>query len=98
MNSSASRIKIVHQQVEKLIEEIALLKNDKNEMINTNLALVKEIDDQKRELEDLNQKMQTLKLAKSIRGDDKPQETKELKRKINEYIKEIDRCIALLNH
>jgi|TARA_B100000497_G_C7630732_1_gene379100 acetolactate synthase small subunit len=98
MNSSASRIKIVHQQVEKLIEEIALLKNDKNEMINTNLALVKEIDVQKRELEDLNQKMQTLKLAKSIRGDDKPQETKELKRKINEYIKEIDRCIALLNH
>ena len=75
MNSSASRIKIVHQQVEKLIEEIALLKNDKNEMINTNLALVKEIDVQKRELEDLNQKMQTL-----------------------EYIKEIDRCIALLNH
>ena len=98
MNSSASRIKIVHRQVEKLIEEIALLKNDKNEMINTNLALVKEIDVQKRELEDLNQKMQTLKLAKSIRGDDKPQETKELKRKINEYIKEIDRCIALLNH
>ena len=98
MNSSASRIKIVHQQVEKLIEEIALLKNEKNEMINTNLALIKEIDDQKRELEDLNQKMQTLKLAKSIRGDDKPQETKELKRKINEYIKEIDRCIALLNH
>ena len=98
MNSSASRIKIVHQQVEKLIEEIALLKNDKNEMINTNLALVKEIDVQKREIEDLNQKMQTLKLAKSIRGDDKPQETKELKRKINEYIKEIDRCIALLNH
>ena len=98
MNSSASRIKIVHQQVEKLIEEIALLKNEKNEMINTNLALIKEIDVQKRELEDLNQKMQTLKLAKSIRGDDKPQETKELKRKINEYIKEIDRCIALLNH
>ncbi|MBL6875688.1 MAG: hypothetical protein ISR01_02760 [Chitinophagales bacterium] len=98
MNSSASRIKIVHQQVEKLIEEIALLKNEKNEMINTNLALIKEIDVHKIELEDLNQKLQTLKLAKSIRGDDKPQETKELKRKINEYIKEIDRCIALLNH
>ena len=98
MNSSASRIKIVHQQVEKLIEEIALLENEKNEMINTNLALIKEIDVHKIELEDLNQKLQTLKLAKSIRGDDKPQETKELKRKINEYIKEIDRCIALLNH
>lgn len=98
MSSSASRIKIVHQQVEKLIEEIALLKNEKNEMINANLALIKEIDVHKREQEDLNQKLQTLKLAKSIRGDDKPQETKELKRKINEYIKEIDRCIALLNH
>jgi hypothetical protein len=98
MSSSASRIIIVQQQVEKLIKEIALVKNEKNELINTNLALIKEIDVRKRELEDLNQKLQTLKLAKSISGDDKPQETKELKRKINEYIKEIDRCIALLNH
>lgn len=97
MSSSASRLLVINEQVQKLIEEIALLKNEKNDLNNLNLALKKEIEAHKTSLDSLNQKLQTLKLAKSISGDEKPQETTELKRKINEYIKEIDRCIALLN-
>ena len=97
MSSSTSRLIVIQKQVEKLLEEIALLKNEKNDLNSSNLALKKEMGLGKALVDKLNQKLQTLKLAKSISGDDKPQETTELKRKINDYIKEIDRCITLLN-
>jgi hypothetical protein len=97
MSSSASRLIVIQKQVEKLLEKIALLKNEKNDLNSSNLALKKEIELEKTLFDNMNQKLQTLKLAKSISGDDKPQETTELKRKINDYIKEIDRCITLLN-
>lgn len=97
MSSYASRLIVIHKQVKKLLEENARLKNDKNDLNSINLAMKKELEDKNKAIEDLTQKIQTLKLAKSISGDEKPQETTELKRKINDYIKEIDRCIALLN-
>ena len=97
MSSYASRLIVIHNQVKKLLEENARLKNDKNDLNSINLAMKKELEDKNKAIEDLTQKIQTLKLAKSISGDEKPQETTELKRKINDYIKEIDRCIALLN-
>ena len=97
MSSSASRLIVIHNQVKELLEENARLKNDKNDLNSINLAMKKELEDKNKAIEDLTQKIQTLKLAKSISGDEKPQETIELKRKINDYIKEIDRCIALLN-
>lgn len=97
MSNYASRLIVIHKQVKELLEENARLKNDKNDLNSVNLALKKELEDKNKAIEDLTQKVQTLKLAKSISGDEKPQETTELKRKINDYIKEIDRCIALLN-
>lgn len=97
MSSYASRLVVIHNQVKELLEENARLKNDKNDLNSINLAMKKELEDKNKAIEDLTQKIQTLKLAKSISGDEKPQETIELKRKINDYIKEIDRCIALLN-
>jgi uncharacterized membrane protein YukC len=97
MSSYASRLIVIHNQVKELLEENARLKNDKNDLNSVNLAMKKELEDKNKAIEDLTQKIQTLKLAKSISGDEKPQETTELKRKINDYIKEIDRCIALLN-
>ena len=97
MSSYASRLIVIHNQVKELLEENARLKNDKNDLNSVNLAMKKELEHKNKAIEDLTQKIQTLKLAKSISGDEKPQETTELKRKINDYIKEIDRCIALLN-
>ncbi|MBS1685698.1 MAG: hypothetical protein JSS76_13130 [Bacteroidetes bacterium] len=53
-----------------------------------------QIDSQAATIEDLNNKIKIIKLAQSIeKGDD----IAALKRKINEYIREIDNSIALLN-
>lgn len=97
MKSYSSRILAINEKVSTLLGEIALLKNEKNEWNNANLAQQREINALKQQIKDQSEKIQMLQLAKSIGGEDTVQETTELKRKINEYIKEIDRCIALLN-
>ncbi len=48
--------------------------------------------------EELSEKIKIVKLAQNIgSGTGENAEVTELKRKINEYIKEIDNCIAMLN-
>jgi hypothetical protein len=49
--------------------------------------------------QELNNKIKIIKLAQNISsaGPDENGEVTELKRKINEYIREIDNCIAMLN-
>ena len=53
-----------------------------------------QIENQALVIEDLNNKIKIIKLARSLEGGE---DTAALKRKINEYIREIDNSIALLN-
>jgi len=47
---------------------------------------------------ELNNQIKIIKLARNIGStDSESADVKELKRKINEYIKEIDHCITMLN-
>ena len=66
-----------------------------NELKNVQLALESE---QLKNAE-LNNKIKIIKLAQNIGSEkaDEDPEIAELKRKINEYIREIDNCIAMLN-
>lgn len=96
MNNNSSRLLVIKNKVSELLEENTLLKNEKNDLIISNLALNKEIEASKLTIDELNEKIKMLKLAKSMSGEEEPKEKTELKRKINEYIKEIDRCITLL--
>jgi predicted RNase H-like nuclease (RuvC/YqgF family) len=59
-----------------------------------NQKLKLEIDNQARIIEDLNNRIKIIKLAQSFDGGE---DIAALKRKINEYIREIDNSIALLN-
>lgn len=53
-----------------------------------------QIDNQSLAIEELNNKIKIIKLARSFEGGE---DIAALKRKINEYIREIDNSIALLN-
>ena len=53
-----------------------------------------QIENQAAMIEELNNKIKIIKLAHSFEGGE---DTAALKRKINEYIREIDNSIALLN-
>jgi chromosome segregation ATPase len=96
------------QPIERLHQislKLRRLLNEKQALTERNTKLEKELAFLKEQLAFRQQKeaeltntIKIIKLAQNI-SSDKPAgaETTELKRKINEYIKEIDNCIAMLN-
>lgn len=96
MNPITDRIEKLIRHAEKLnakaMEQKALV--EKLQLESKNLKLT--IDNQQQTITDLNNKIKIAKLAQQISGQESGDKT-ELKRKINEYIREIDGCIALLN-
>lgn len=91
--------------MEKVIEEIRELSKrlieDRDALRKEFLALSQERDSlqealnhQQAQIAELEEENQHLKIAKSLNGTGEPAEAKQ---KINELVREIDRCIALLN-
>ncbi len=70
------------EQTENLNKKVETLEND--------------IQAKSDEINDLNEKYNVLKMTKKLKGSE-IENSKEQKLKINEMIKEIDKCIALLN-
>jgi len=73
----------------------------KEKEINLNLSqenesLVSEIRQKSKEIDDLKDKIKLMSISKSV--DVSKGDIKETKLKINEYIREIDKCIAQLNN
>ncbi len=65
-----------------LENELSQLKEDKKNLLN--------------EITSLNDKIKMLKLAKNIEGSGE-EKNKDLKLMINEMVREIDKCVALIN-
>ena len=76
--------------IRQLVEKDAALIKAKEEA----QRLKMQIDNQALEIEDLNNRIKIIILARSFEGEE---DSAALKRKINEYIREIDNSIALLN-
>jgi len=94
MTSVADQLNSVLQKTTRLMElcnalqeENELLKLE-NEFIKTNL------DAAKTKNVELEEKLRVLKLAKSIEGTS--EKTLDIKQKINDFVREIDKCVVLL--
>jgi hypothetical protein len=95
MSDIKSLVSNLEKKVEKLVDlhrhsskELSTLKQNNHELKQT-------IEQQKQIIKELEEKHKILKLSKSISGNN--ENTHELKLKINELIREIDKCAALLN-
>jgi predicted RNase H-like nuclease (RuvC/YqgF family) len=88
------RLEKIIQRAEKFSKEAALRQASLEKAQEEVQRLKLLADNQAKTIEDLNNKIKIIKLAESIGGGT---DTAELKRKINEYIREIDNSIALLN-
>lgn len=90
---SEIRKKIIHllEQNKKLLV--------KNEILETDLKKLKEsLKGEIQKTAELNNQIKIIKLARNIGSPDSGNaDVTELKRKLNEYIKEIDHCITMLN-
>ena len=79
-NEVVSRLGISEQEIEALKAQ--------------NIKLIKEIEELKLSVKQLEYKNKIIKIAKALEG---KQETTNAKLKINELLREVDRCIGLLN-
>ncbi len=81
--------------VQQFFEEFAKVENEKKELENSVLNLKHEIELLQNEKTEISRKNEQLRLATHLlSGVD---ENREAKQKINRLIREIDKCIALLN-
>lgn len=82
-------------KISELISLYQKSKLEKESLIHEKLELMEKIEILKREREELDHQYNTLKLAKTFAANSG--DSKDAKVKINRIVREIDKCIALLN-
>jgi len=94
MSDVEKQLKRIQDKLQQVLKEHAALQKE-------NLRLKEELDKNRTQsfshqqnIEDLKQQVDVLKITS---GDWDPNDKKEFEKRINSYIKEIDRCIALLS-
>ncbi len=88
-------ISSLEKKVKELVKRYSEVKR-RNTALETELAeLRKTVDSQKEVVKNLEDKNKIIKLAKSL-ADSNP-DTAAMKYKINELVREIDKCIAQMN-
>lgn len=94
MKSVTTLVSGIDFKVRKLIERIDILENENVKLQNIIEELKTEIKNQNLMVEDFQERIKILKLAKTL---NKEESRTEVKLKINELLREIDNCVRLLN-
>ena len=88
-------VESLEKAVEELIGSNAELRAKLRESEEERQSLLESLSQKDRDIEQLETKMKALKMANSLAGfgtDDK-----EVRKVLNEFVRDIDKCIALLN-
>jgi FtsZ-binding cell division protein ZapB len=94
MESVITLVSGIDFKVRKLIEKVEILENENVKLQNIIEDLTIETNNQKHKIEEFQERIKVLKLAKSLT---KEESRTEVKLKINELLREIDNCVRLLN-
>ena len=94
MSALDTHIKIINEKLQQLLKKNTSLQKQ-NEMLNAELTVLKEKEkDYKTTIEAINQKVNVLQAAS---GNMSEQEQKEFEKRIDTYVKEIDKCVSILS-
>jgi adenine-specific DNA methylase len=99
MQKLIAKTDILIEKARKLAEQNVKLKSANGQLELEIKELRMALDTEGRKNSDLNNKIKIIKLAQNISSAEagESRQGAELKRKLNEYIREIDNCIAMLN-
>ena len=86
----------IEKKVSKLIKLYQSVQKEKEEILTENNKLELDLSDKDETIKRLEEKIKLLRITKSVSTQD-DERNKESRQKINEYVREIDKCIALLN-
>ena len=88
-------INSIEAKVKKLIKKLSQLQLEKSELQKNNDDLNAKLQQQEAKIVALHDKVKLMNISKSVDTD--KNDLKATRLKINEYVREIDKCIALLN-
>ncbi len=88
-------INSIEAKLEKLIEKLGRIQLEKSDLQADNDTLNSKLEEKERKIIALQDKVKLMNISKSVDID--KDDLKATKLKINEYVREIDKCIALLN-
>jgi hypothetical protein len=94
MNTIESQIKIVNDKLQQLLKKNILLKKDNDTLTNQLVSLKEKELDYKTTIDSLSQKVNILQAAS---GHIDEKNKKELEKRINQYVKDIDKFIGMLS-
>ena len=94
MNNLEVHIKSVNEKLQQLLKRYASLKKENENLKEERNSLKEKEVEYKFALHELDQKVYILKAAS---GEMPESDKKEFEKRINQYIKEIDKCIGLLS-
>ena len=86
----------IEKKVSKLIQLYQSVQKEKEEILTESNKLTSDLSDKEETIKRLEEKIKLLRITKSVSTQD-DKRNKESRQKINEYVREIDKCIALLN-
>ena len=94
MSTLDTHIKIINEKLQQLLKKNTSLQKQ-NELLNAELTVLKEKEkNYKTTIEAINQKVNILQ---AVSGNMTEQEQKEFEKRIDRYLKEIDKCISILS-
>lgn len=94
MASADILVNDIAEKVKKLITRHNNLITDHSELLEKQKSLLETLENQNNLIEQLKEKNRNLKIAKSVKLEEG---NGEVKNKIDELVREIDKCIGLLN-
>ncbi len=95
MNNTLEAIHLLEVKLNDLLAKYEFLKEENEILLQQNGKLQILLSENKQQLEDQKNKFDLLRVAKTMEGSN--EDTRNTKLKINTLIREIDKCISLLN-
>ena len=86
----------IEKKLSNLLSSYENLKDKNLKLVDENNKLISKIEDNSQIINSLNDKIKIMSISTSV--DVSKNDIKQTKLKINEYIREIDKCIAQLNN
>jgi len=94
MNPLEQHIQRINEKLQQLLKQYRAVQKE-NEKLKKELTGIKDLQAQRnRQIDELEQKVSILKTATNNLNEE---DRKDLEKRINHYVKEIDRCIGLLS-
>lgn len=94
MSTTEQHLKRIQEKLQLLLKQHTALQKENNRLIEELKIATQKTSAQQKNVEELKQQVSVLKLNT---GEMSEADKKEFEKRINNYLKEIDRCIALLS-